>query len=85
MNVQNVIVLAILANSPVAMGAGSTARSSPLDDNPQCMDRNNKDCVVEDDGTLRRSHLPNKAPANITGSSPPSTAAPKVGHSKTSR
>ena len=81
MNLQKVIVLAILVNSPIAIGADSTERSSPLDDNPQCMDRKNKDCVVKDDGTRRRIHISNKVPANVNKSSAPSLAAPKVGNS----
>ena len=85
MNLQNVILLTILANSSFAMGADSTDRSSPLDDNPQCMDRNNKDCVAKDDGTLRRPHLPNKVPANVNGPSGPGIAAPTMGHSATSK
>ena len=85
MNLQKVIVLAILVNSPIAIGADSTERSSPLDDNQQCMDRKNKDCVVTDDGTRRRSHLSNKVPANVNGSSGPRIAAPTGRHSATSK
>ena len=85
MNVRNAIVLAILVNSPIAIGADSTERSSPLDDNPQCMDRENKECIVKDDGTRRRIHLSNRVPANVNESSPPSLAAPKMEHSGTSQ
>ena len=85
MNVQKLVVVAILVNSSIAIAADSIERSSPLDDNPQCMDRKNKDCVVKDDGTGRHVHLMNKLPETVKGSSGPRIAGPTVGRQPTSK
>ena len=78
---QYAIILAILANSSVAMSADSTERTSPLDDNPECMERTNVGCGVKDDSTPRRTHPPKKVPARENGTSEPAVASPTLRNS----
>jgi hypothetical protein len=51
-----------LAANPVALAADSSERTSPLDNNAACMDRNvdasSAKCVVKDEGTPRRTYPP---------------------------
>ena len=95
MRLPNVMILAILAMSPAAMVADSTDRSSPLDNNPECMDRTTDastgNCVVKDEGTPRRTHPPKKLPASATPASAPAAvsgppaASPTMGKSATGK
>ncbi len=81
MNLKHVILIAVLAHSSLAMSADSSERTTPLDDNPECTERTNIDCVVKDDGTPRRTHPPKKVPASENGTSGPAIASPTVGNS----
>ena len=81
MNLQHVILIAVLAHSSLAMSADSSERTTPLDDNPECTERAHVDCVVKDDGTPRRTHAPKKVSASEKGSSGPVIASPTVGKS----
>lgn len=87
MRLPNLMILTILATSPAAMGADSTGRSSPLDDNAACMDRTTDastgNCVVKDEGTPRRTHPPKKAPASPAPA--PAAASPIMRKSATGK
>ena len=85
MKLPHLMILTILATNPAAMAADSTERSSPLDDNPQCMDRTTDasagNCVVKDAGMPRRTHSPKKVPASATRASAPAAASQTMGKS----
>ena len=89
MKLSHLMILTILVTSPAAMAADSTERSSPLDDNPQCMERTTDsstgNCVVKDAGTTRRTHPPKKLPASAAPASAPAAAAPTMGKSATGK
>lgn len=68
MRLTNLMIVTMLAMSPVASGADTTDRSSPVDKNAACMDRMTDaatgNCVVKDEGTPRHTYPPKKSPAS---------------------
>ena len=89
MRLPNLMILAILAMSPAAMGADSTDRSSPFDNNAACMDRTTDastgNCVVKDEGTPRHAYPPRKSPAGATSAPAPAAASSAVRKSATGK
>ena len=89
MRLPNLMILAILAISPAAMGADSTDRASPLDNNAACMDRttdaSSANCVVKDEGTPRQTYPPKKSPPSTTPAPAPAAASPTVRKSATGK
>ena len=89
MKLPHLMILTILATSPAAMAADSTDRSSPLDDNPQCMDRTTDasagNCVVKDAGMPRRTDPPKKGAASATRAPTPAAGPQTMGKSITGK
>jgi hypothetical protein len=77
------------AASSAAFGADSSDRTSPLDNNAACMDRNvdasSGKCVVKDEGTPRRTYPPKPAGPSVsprTGATGPASTVHGTGSSK---
>ncbi len=51
-------IVALLGINTAVYAASSEDRSTPLDDNPSCMDRNGPPCVVKDNNTSTRRAFP---------------------------
>lgn len=69
MKLRYLIVLTTLASSPAASAADTSDRSSPLDNNPACMDRSTDsstgNCVVPGEGKPRHTFPPRSSPSAV--------------------
>ena len=80
MKLHYLIVLTALALSPLAIAADSDSRSSPIDNNPVCMDRTTDasagDCVTPSDGTPRHRFPPRSSATSGASGTTSVPAAP---------
>lgn len=82
-------ICVMFAASSAASAADSSERTSPLDNNAACMDRNvdasSGKCVVKEEGTPRRTYPPKPSGPAVsprTGATAPSSTARGTGSSK---
>lgn len=77
MKLPYLIALAALLAATAASAADTPSRTSPVDTNAACMDRNvdssSANCVLKDDGRPRRAYPPK---TTSTGAAPSSAPAP---------
>ena len=76
------MIITVLSAGSGAQAADTPNRTSPVDANAACMDRNvdssSGNCVTKDEGKPRRAYPPKQAPAGSAPASAPSPSSPNV-------